>query len=274
MSEIKEVKSRVNNLEQVFASFMSQTEMAVVNLKAQMADFKDEMKEFKEEMRQDRKAFQQQLQHDTQKFREEIRLDTQKFREEVRQDTQKFREEVRQDTQKFREEIRQDMKEFKEEMRTDRKNLNLQWGHLANRMGTMAEDIAAPGVHGIVRKYFNLSIQRRMVNLYLEDPDDPETVREFDVVALAGPYLVICEIKAQAKSDHIQRFMELIENDVFKYFPEYQGKKLIPIFSSLSIPEHLVKKLTNANVLAMVMGEEHMELVNSAVVEKLLVHRS
>ena len=283
MSEIQEVKSRVNTLEQTLASFMGQTEMAIVSLKAQMADFKDEMKvfkdemavfrtemkEFKEEMREDRKAFQEQLQQDTQKFREDMRHDTQKFKEEMRLDRKAFQEHLQQDTQKFREEMRRDMKEVKDEMRADRKNLNLQWGHLANRLGTLSRDIAAPGVHGIVRDYLKVHVDQRMVDWYVKDPENSAEGKEFDVVAYAGPYLVICEIKSKPKPEYVRDFLNSVEGDAYRFFPDHRNKKLIPVFSSLMIPDHLVVQLTKGGALAMAMGENHMEVINPEVVEKL-----
>ena len=44
--------------------------------------------------------------------------------------------------------------EFKEEMEEDRKRAFKQWGEIANKMGTLAENIVAPGVREIARKCF------------------------------------------------------------------------------------------------------------------------
>lgn len=48
-------------------------------------------------------------------------------------------------------EFKDEMKDFKDEMiifknesQTDRKNMNKQWGDLANKLGTIVEDIVAP----------------------------------------------------------------------------------------------------------------------------------
>ena len=44
--------------------------------------------------------------------------------------------------------LHNEMKEFKDEMAR-------KWGELANRLGTLAEDIVAPNLVPVARKYFN-----------------------------------------------------------------------------------------------------------------------
>ena len=44
--------------------------------------------------------------------------------------------------------------------------------------------------------------------------------------------------------------------------PEHQGKTVVPVFSSLSLPERTVAYLTEKNILAMAMGGETMKLLN------------
>jgi len=51
-------------------------------------------------------------------------------------------------------ELTEDLHAFQNEMREDRKRMNKQWGDLANRLGTLAEDIVAPNIPRIVRDYF------------------------------------------------------------------------------------------------------------------------
>jgi len=43
-------------------------------------------------------------------------------------------------------EFKEEMREFKDETVRDRKLMNKQWGDLANRLGTMVEDIVAPNL--------------------------------------------------------------------------------------------------------------------------------
>lgn len=69
------------------------------------------------------------------------------FKEEIRADTKKFKEESRADTKKFKDEIGADTKRFKKEM-------NKRWGELSNKLGSLVEDMVAPNIPEIARKYF------------------------------------------------------------------------------------------------------------------------
>ena len=59
------------------------------------------------------------------------------------------------------------MKAFKDEVNHDRKRKNKQWGELANKQGTIDEDIIAPATALVIRKYWNcdvddLSVRRKV----------------------------------------------------------------------------------------------------------------
>lgn len=49
----------------------------------------------------------------------------------------------------------QEMREFKEESRQARRAMNKQWGDLANKMGTILEDIVAPNLRRLAREHFH-----------------------------------------------------------------------------------------------------------------------
>ncbi len=50
--------------------------------------------------------------------------------------------------------------------------------------------------------------------------------------------------------------------DIYGYFPEYQGKEIIPIFAGLFIHDNLLRYLTKYRIYALGMGEQTMELLN------------
>jgi len=47
-------------------------------------------------------------------------------------------------TQAQVEQTSREMRDFKDETRASRREMNRRWGELANKMGTMAEDLVAP----------------------------------------------------------------------------------------------------------------------------------
>ena len=50
--------------------------------------------------------------------------------------------------------FKEEMRVFKDEVNEDRKRMNKMWGEFANKMGTLVEDIVAPNIPGIAKRYF------------------------------------------------------------------------------------------------------------------------
>lgn len=50
--------------------------------------------------------------------------------------------------------IDEKLEKFIEEMKADRKDMNKKWGDLANKMGTLVEDLIAPASGPVIEKYF------------------------------------------------------------------------------------------------------------------------
>jgi hypothetical protein len=63
------------------------------------------------------------------------------------------------------------------------------------------------------------------------------------------------------RQSYIDEFIAFIPT-VFEYLPEHKGKRVIPVFSSLYIPEQFVRYLTANKIYAMAMGDETMEILN------------
>jgi len=52
-------------------------------------------------------------------------------------------------------------------------------------------------------------------------------------------------------------------------FPEYKDKRLIPVFSSLYIPDSVVKQFTRNKICVMALREETMDLLNPELASKM-----
>ena len=162
-----------------------------------------------------------------------------------------------------------EMQDFKDEMNVfknnsekERKNMNKKWGELANKMGTIVEDIVAPAIGGIARKHFQVDVFDFFAIRLKTKNFNKSSIREFDVIATTDKFFFIVETKASPRTEYIQKFIELIP-DLETWFPESKNKKLIPIFASLYIPEDAVKYLTNNNIFAIAMKDDSMDILNS-----------
>ena len=182
---------------------------------------------------------------------------------ELHEEDKKFKNEMR--------EFKEEMSEFKKEMRADRKAMNKKWGELANKMGTIVEDIVAPSLGGIARDYFQVDeFDDFRIRNYKKKPSG-EGRREFDVVAYTQDYLFIVETKSTPRIEYIKDFIQFIPQ-IPDWFPELTGKAIIPIFSSLHISTDTVSFLSKHNILAMAMKDDNMDLLNPEIRENLLTH--
>jgi chromosome segregation ATPase len=208
--------------------------------KDEMNDFKDEMTDFKNEMR----IFKDEMTD----FKNEMRI----FKDEMTD----FKDEMRV--------FKDEMIDFKDETVEDRKRMNKQWGELANRLGTVVEDIVAPNIEGIAQRYFGCTeLDSLMVRYRKRNPKNKSQRREFDVIALWDNTVLLNETKATARMEYIAEFAAFLGSGVFfEYFPEYRDKTFIPVFSSLYLSDEMVRALSNAGIYAMAMSDDSMDLLN------------
>ncbi|MBD3419154.1 MAG: hypothetical protein GF398_03450 [Chitinivibrionales bacterium] len=101
--------------------------------------------------------------------------------------------------------LKAEMKDFKDEMRDfkassdhDRKEMNKKWGALANKMGTLVEDIVAPAIPPAVANFFNSDV----VDLFLNSERKSKSLNlqaEFDAVAATETHVFIFEVKSRPR---------------------------------------------------------------------------
>jgi len=157
--------------------------------------------------------------------------------------------------------FKDEMRDFKDESRAERRAMNKKWGELANKMGTVVEDIVAPSLGGIAREYFNVDKFDFFAVRVRKRKNDGTIMREFDVVAENKDYFFLVETKSTARTEYIRKFIEFIP-DIPSWFPDAKEKKIVPVFASLFLPDDSIAYLTNNNVFAMAMKDDNMDLLN------------
>lgn len=182
-------------------------------------------------------------------------------------------------------EFKKEMSEFKEEMRLSRENsekemgefkkeMNKKWGELANKMGTVVEDIVVPNIPYIAKKYFSCKeIDDIFIRRIKRNTKDRSKVKEFDVIAVFGDKLILNETKSNPRMEYVKDFIEFIKSgEIFDYFPEYKNKEIIPLFASLYVPDNIIKYFSNNNIYVMGMKEETMDLLNPELIWKIQIN--
>ncbi|MBF0469706.1 MAG: hypothetical protein HQK61_12610 [Desulfamplus sp.] len=169
----------------------------------------------------------------------------------------------------FKDEMSQfkdEMKQFKAESQADRKSMNKRWGELANKMGTIVEDIVAPGLKGVSREFFQVQ-DFDFFAVRLRKLNSEGTVRkEFDVVAETKDLVFIVETKATPRTEYISEFIRSIP-ELKSWFPIIGKKKLIPVFASLYLSEDNITFLTKNNIFAMATKDDSMTIYNPELLE-------
>ena len=159
-------------------------------------------------------------------------------------------------------EFKDEMGAFKDENRLEYRRMNLQWGALANKMGTFVEDMVFPNFPGLLERYFSVTeVDDLLIRRRKPHPAYRSRRREFDLIAWTAETVFWNETKSNPT---VQNLASFVEDDTapFEYFPELAGKHLVKIASALSMSREVVDFLTAHRCYALMLGDETMDLVN------------
>ncbi len=151
-----------------------------------------------------------------------------------------------------------------QEIREFKVSTNKRWGELANKMGTMAEDLVAPSVPRILRTVTGCAeeqIDMIAVRLRRRHPVDRGRSQEFDVVAVCGEYVLINETRSRLRVKDIDDFVELMKQ-ARGFFPEYADRYFIGAIASLYVDESVVRYGQDQGLLVLGLGEDLMTVLN------------
>ena len=163
-----------------------------------------------------------------------------------------------------RAEDRAEAARYRAEAARDRKAMNRRWGELANKMGTVVQDIVAPSLRRIARDELGCGDERSFsVTMSRVRSDDRHSRREFDALYVGTQAVLLNETKSTALSEYAKDFVEFLKSGEFGlYFPEYRELPLVAVFSSLRLPDDVITYLTRNGIYAVSMGEETMQVRN------------
>jgi hypothetical protein len=149
-------------------------------------------------------------------------------------------------------------------MREDRKEMRRQWGELACRLGTMAEDLVAPGVPRLLRTVLGISDAEpdQAVRVFRRSTMDRSLRREFDVVATCGDHMLVNETRPKLRLEEITKFVTVL-GSVRDFFPEHADKRAIGAMASLYVDDGIVRAGEAAGLVVLGFGQDVMDVLNS-----------
>lgn len=225
--------------------------------------YKEWLERFERERQEREKQHQEWLER-FERERQEKERQHQEWLERFEREKQEREEQRKKDweewNKKLEEERKQWDKKFEQQRREDRKK----WEEMVLRLRTLVEDIVAPNIETIAKKYFGcVDVEFDGLRIKKRHSTEKGKIKEFDFILICENIILVNETKANPKPEYAKEFVEFIKSGEFwEYFPEYKNKRLVPIFSTLYMPENIVKYLTDNGIYAMAMKGDEMDILN------------
>lgn len=145
--------------------------------------------------------------------------------------------------------------------REDTRKMNKAWGDMANRLGTLAEDVVAPNLPRLALEEFGMSkVQDMLMRATRVSRRGSERQREYDVICAGADTVIVADVKSTPRESYIRDAKERLA-DFFDFYPEYEGRQLIGIFASWSIDAKFLPLISEAGLYGMAMGDDTMDIV-------------
>lgn len=224
------VAERVDHLDEALSAFITSVGIEFNKLYNSQMRTEAELRAFKE---------------DTQAFKDEMR----EFKDEM----QAFKDEM----QAFKDEMRA----FKEEGRQQNREMNRRWGELANKLGTLVEDLVAPSLPRIVQEMLGQEVMDLSVRRKRKRADGRQ--QEYDALAVTLETVCLASVKSTLRSADIDHLLNE-ELPAFRtFFPEYQALPLVGLIASLAVDESVLRHAERQGLIVLAIGDQIMEVKNT-----------
>ncbi|MBI2471272.1 MAG: hypothetical protein HYV59_08540 [Planctomycetes bacterium] len=138
--------------------------------------------------------------------------------------------------------------------------MNIKWGEMARKLGTLTEDLVAPSIPRIVNEEYGLEVSFLGIRMKKKLRDG--RIKEYDAIAVADEYVFVDETKSTLNREYVNDFIKDIQ-EFRDYFPEYEKNKIIGILASLYADEGVVRYAEKSGFLVLAVGDKLMEVKNS-----------
>ena len=189
-----------------------------------------------------------------------VQIQTQKGLQRLQDEMREFKDEMqafKEEMHLFKDEVRADQ----EASRRERIEMNRKWGDLANKLGTMVEDLVYPSLARIVKERFDQEPRDLVVRFKRRLPDGRR--EEIDALAVTDELILLNSTKATLRSADVENFVQQIER-FREFFPEYAGLPVVGLLATLSVDDSVLRYAERSGFLVAAVGEEVMELKNRA----------
>jgi hypothetical protein len=157
--------------------------------------------------------------------------------------------------------FKDEMSVFRKAIRAESREMNRKWGDMANKLGTIVEDLVAPSLPRIIDESCGETVVDMMIRRKRRLKDG--RVQEFDAIAITETSLFLNSTKSTLRSADIDRFID--EISAFRtFFPEYDALPIVGILASLSVEASVLNYAEKLGFLVLAVGDQLMDVQNSA----------
>jgi len=159
------------------------------------------------------------------------------------------------------EQLSQQMREHSEEGERLRRELNIRIANRWHKIGTWVEDLIAPHVRLILAQAVNCTQEPEMEGLYIggRHPDGRREV--YDVVAVSGDYLLICEGRSELRVEYVRDFGKKLAQ-VRDFLPYYADKQIIGALATFYVDPSLIKHGERHGLIMLGVIDGLMQILN------------
>ena len=257
---IQEMKEENNRMIQ---EMKEDTRLLGERLDKTIQEMKEDTRIFKEGVN----VYQDRLDKTVQEMKEDTRLlgeRLDKTIQEMKEDTRLFKE----GTDRTIQDMKESTKTFEENMNKTIRDMNRRWGELANKMGTVTEDIVAPGFPFLIERHFGLSLDDISCRRKVKDKSGNRW--EFDLVARSGNIAFIVDVKSDYnKIEYLDHFIQVLLPKAAELLPDLKGCKIIGCIASFRLAPSIIERASEMGILAISLGGDYLEFCNQEVVESI-----
>jgi len=173
-------------------------------------------------------------------------------------------EHTRRETDRAQQEVYRAQREAdKRAYEQEKRDAQRKWGELANKMGTLVEDIVAPGIPTVFRNLFGFDrLTANAQRVRRTHPTDPGREQEFDYVVAAGDLVLITQTKSTLRSEDIPAFLAALR-EARDYLPEARDKTIVGALAGFSVEPSLVVAAERRGLLMFGLGTGLLQVLNS-----------
>ena len=226
-----------------------------------------EMKEDTRIFKEGVNVYQDRLDKTVQEMKEDTRLlgeRLDKTIQEMKEDTRLFKE----GTDRTIQDMKESTKTFEENMNKTIQDMNRRWGELANKMGTVTEDIVAPGFPFLIERHFGLSLDDISCRRKVKDKSGNRW--EFDLVARSGNIAIIVDVKSDYNIiEYLDHFIQVLLPKAAELLPDLKGCKIIGCIAAFRLAPSIIERASEMGILAISLGGDYLEFCNQEVVESI-----